>query len=406
MLLGVIETKSRTKQVCSLLKFMRKIMLNTIFTDPSVKRDFKKALSKDAQKKYNSGALGEYDDRTLIYDVFLQQDNQTVVVITPPPLNLSPELLPMFLVVDGKRKAFSLALKDRKFTVYKLKLDAMVGSNIVCELSVPQGDYKIELELRDSKVEGLALVTLQKNNNLSWIEDWIDFYREQYDVNHVFIYDNNSDNYAELSDALRGKATMIPWNFPYGPFYQHDNSFCQLGALNHFKYKYGDHCTILNFDIDELLFCRDQNVKNEILSRYYTRINSYQGSSLLASTPSEYSFKHFLYREKKSRNCAYKYIVKGDSAYLRVHAVKFFKNRYFFLHKMESLFRFIGNILSNKKLKHIKSDVFPIEKAYFIHYTPITTSWKESEREKIGVLDSDKYQLDALASKVFGDEYI
>ena len=106
--------------------------------------------------------------------------------------------------------------------------------------------------------------------------------------------------------------------------------------------------------------------------------------------------------EKSSRNCAYKYIVKGDSGYLRVHAVKFFQNRYFYLHKIESLLRYVGNVLSKKSSKKVKSDIFPIEKAYFIHYTPITTSWKESEREKVRELDSERYLLDPLAVKVFG----
>ena len=375
-------------------------MFNTILVNSNTQRCWKKKLSPEHQKQYDLGNIGEYDKNTLIYDIFIGNDNKTVIAILPPPVNLKSSLFPLFLDVNGKRKKFSLSLKDRKMSVFKLTLDTPLKEDLPCTLLLPQGQHDITLRHKTQILTGLSLVTLQKNNPVSWIKDWIDFYRSQFGIDHIYIYDNNSDNYQELCQALKGLATVVPWNFPYGPHYQHDNSFAQIGALNHFKFKYGHDCTIFNFDIDELLFCNDNNIKETIIASDYARINSYQGSPILPSTPKDYSFKHFLYREEKPRNCAYKYVVKGHLGYLRVHKHSFFQNRFYYLQLAKAGVHALRHFFSSKKARN-PYDVMPITQAYFIHYTPITTGWKETDRSKIKPLDLDKFVLDKLAERVF-----
>jgi hypothetical protein len=375
-------------------------MLNTIYAEGQEKRHWKKAISISNQEKYNRGEIGEYDEKTLIYDVFLKNDNKTVVVICPPPVNFTPQLQPIYLQIEDKKYKFSQTISDRKMLIFELTLRKALEQNTACTLCIPQGTYQIELDIHKKPLQGLALITLQKNNEIRWVEDWIEFYKTQFGIEHIFIYDNNSDNYEDLCKALDGKATIIPWNFPYGPHYLNDNAFTQIGALNHFTYKYGEACTIFNFDIDELLFCKNDDVKKSILSNYYTQVDSYQGAPLESSTPENYSFKDLLYREKQPRNGMWKYIVKGNIGYLRVHKFKFFYNKFYYFHKFEIIKNGLLGLIS-KNINKKSPDILPIKQAYFIHYTPITTSWKENTRAGTQHLDEAKFELDILAQQVF-----
>ena len=375
-------------------------MLQSVFAGSNIKRDWNSKISEKNITRYKNGEIGTYDDRTLIYDVFLKKDNKTVVIVTPPLVNFRKVFLPMYLIVGREKKKFRQALNDRKVNFFELTLDNVLEKNTCANLMTPQGNFTVDLNVRGDDIDGPALVTLQKNNRIDWVRDWVDYYQTQFGIKHIYIYDNSSQNYKELCQALEGKATIIPWNFPYGPHYVHGNCFAQEGALNHFMLKYGHDCTIFNFDIDELLFCKNEAVKSRIMSRYYSRFDSYQSQPLLESTPANYSFKDLLFREKDARKCCHKYIVQGNIAYLRVHKVKFFHNRFFYINLFRLVRSFITKVFSGEDKG--EKDLVSMEDAYFIHYTPITTSWKESDRARhVSPEELKEYKIDSLAEDVF-----
>ena len=112
----------------------------------------------------------------------------------------------------------------------------------------------------------LTLTTLQKNNPLPWISDWLLWHHRNFGIQRLILYDNSSSNREELIDRLISIARkleiiFVDWKFPFGlkPY-----KFCQLGSLNHCRLKfpipqgYG-----INLDIDEyLMYAGDSLLDN------------------------------------------------------------------------------------------------------------------------------------------------
>ncbi|HFM2595975.1 TPA: hypothetical protein ACG6Z2_004766, partial [Escherichia coli] len=97
-----------------------------------------------------------------------------------------------------------------------------------------------------------------KNNDLNWIKDWIIFYRDQYNINGVLIYDNSSTVYTldEMASFLSNEnlgveIVLVSWPFKYGPQGSDkdnlpwDSDFCQHGAMENAKVKYLKHANIV-----------------------------------------------------------------------------------------------------------------------------------------------------------------
>ena len=49
----------------------------------------------------------------------------------------------------------------------------------------------------------LTLSTVQKNNKLKWIKDWIEYYKEVHGVDRVILYDNASEYQSTLEQELK-----------------------------------------------------------------------------------------------------------------------------------------------------------------------------------------------------------
>ena len=104
------------------------------------------------------------------------------------------------------------------------------------------------------------LTTLQKNNKLKWIQDYINYYSRHIGVELITIYDNNSDNFFQLFQSVINKKKiktnlkLIQWNFVYdGKINDKWYNSCQCCSLTHAYYKFGKCDFFLNFDIDELI---------------------------------------------------------------------------------------------------------------------------------------------------------
>ena len=123
---------------------------------------------------------------------------------------------------------------------------------------------KLNRQLFDCKdSHHLTLSTLQKDNPISWISDWLTWYCRSFGVSRLILYDNNSNHRTELLDffhqcPLDLEIIFIDWPFPHGiePY-----KYCQRGTLNHCRVRFPvskGYC--LNFDIDEYLWFSDKNL--------------------------------------------------------------------------------------------------------------------------------------------------
>jgi len=352
-----------------------------------ITRELRTPLPIDVQEEYENGAYGQYDSKTLFYDIFLSPNSGCVVAIGPPLLNLKSELLPLEIKVNNQVITFSIDVNYKKLLVLKAKLKMPLSTPCKAVLKLNNGD-EVDVDLhRPEAVIGDTLVTLQKNNEIRWIKDWIKYYRSHLGIKNFFIYDNNSENQSELIEALEGDATIVPWAFPHGVSYYHSNQFCQIGALNHFKLKYGERSIIYNFDIDELLICKNDLIKEQIQKGESLRFNNY----LVPYLPVDkemYSFSDFIMREKKPKNSAFKYTVHGtDKGLMNVHYFKKEKN-------------ILDKLLLKKKSYGRLVD---IEDAYFLHYRGITTNWRthHSDRLKDIKIDASNLVKDTSIVEVF-----
>lgn len=115
--------------------------------------------------------------------------------------------------------------------------------------------------------KGIGFVTtMQKNEPVSWIKEWLQYYYVEYGVKGFLLYNNNCTDYTteELQSELRSMyhdivVEVVDWNVPYGPQTPAwDSDFAQYTQFEHCKYKYG-WCSpyVLNHDIDELLVTKE-----------------------------------------------------------------------------------------------------------------------------------------------------
>lgn len=208
-----------------------------------------------------------FDFDTLFYDCF-RVSRQEVMIIAPALFNLHSLMLKSAFYaghekVKIKIEPFKLVTRIRLFVPEVVKTLHLKGEI---------GDYHFDI-----RENGLALfkdmrliVTVQKDNDLQWIVDWVTFMRDVHGAEAVLIYDNGSTRYtlaaleATLA-AIKGLKAykVVAWNFIYGPgppptlpsskMYW-DSNFCQAAALEHSRRCYWQKAKCVSFsDVDELI---------------------------------------------------------------------------------------------------------------------------------------------------------
>ncbi len=119
-----------------------------------------------------------------------------------------------------------------------------------------------------------TMVTMNKNNPISWIRQWINYHNTVHGIDGFLIYDNASTDYSieELAKGLEDLNVIIrlvQWPYPYGPqgsdFAPWDSDYGQYVMLEHAKYRYLHSASlVLNNDIDELIVLKDNITLDDI----------------------------------------------------------------------------------------------------------------------------------------------
>jgi hypothetical protein len=110
------------------------------------------------------------------------------------------------------------------------------------------------------------MFTLQKDNPIAWIKQWIEYHHVNFAIDGFLIYDNGSKSYSpdELESQLQTTGAVVKvvrWDVPYGPqgfdcnyYNTWDSDYAQSSMFEHAKRRYLSNAKLaINADVDELL---------------------------------------------------------------------------------------------------------------------------------------------------------
>ncbi|MFK7891910.1 MAG: glycosyltransferase family 92 protein [Granulosicoccus sp.] len=344
-----------------------------------------------------SSDYANFETHTLLHDVFLAQNGKQIVAIGPPLLNLASVLTPVLLTITGWKKPIKARCQHRaRFSCYRFDLPKALHHATSLGIEVSFGGelrFDFQIARQVCRPAELQLITLQKNNEVAWILDWIQYYAHL-GVDRILLYDNGSDNIAELEQALQNlpsdvELILVRWHYAYGPSTSTRNRFCQSSQNNHAYYCFGQAAWAAHFDIDEYLVINDPDVRKGNASGELTasadsaggstgqsiqggalrrliqraprsvgqlRFDSYwvpnAGATFSESSDSVMpSIRDFPYRNRAARGKAHKYVAKQQAlSYANTHNCK---------------------LKVGYRRRHVKT-----EEAAFLHYKALTDDWR------------------------------
>jgi hypothetical protein len=222
-----------------------------------------------------------FDARTVFYDCF--RLTPTKVMLIGPPLTRFDGILDSLSISslpEGTQCRYEV---DHKFAtgfpnrrIHNLcRVVADVPEN-ASALHLESAAGKTVVEIRPNAGEMFrerrVLVTLSRNNDLSWICDWMRFHRDLQSADAVLLYDNGSTAYTvrSLFEAMMQVSgfkaiCVVEWPYKYGPQGvgrgTWDSAFCQDGALEDARWRFlTDAYGVLSCDVDELCLSHQGSV--------------------------------------------------------------------------------------------------------------------------------------------------
>jgi len=356
----------------------------------------------------------DYTNDTIFYDVFYKHDNSTIICAGPPLLNLKGALELQEISCNGKQLCYSCPTISKKYDLCNLiviKVPRLLRRELTVQLSFRFNLFQKVVEIsRNNPPVGengkslLTLVTLQKDNPLQWIRDWIRWHNLMHGVVRLILYDNGSKEYGyeKLADILENKedfqTVLVNWDFPYN-WNSWDSrmirgGWTQQGALNHCYLKYG-HCGwLLNLDIDEYLVAEDATSLRTYIktgTQYYLPFRVRDVVGIGPERPlAERSFRDFSYyletdqvsfqdflRYPKHPQC-WKYACQCNiPLWLSTHEVShkgFNRLKFQFQVRLHSIIRCMGLIKLFNKIMPNNNSAREIFRVY--HFALLSTAWK------------------------------
>lgn len=228
------------------------------------------------------GPPADFDRDTLFFDVFRVGDSE-IVCLGPQLDGITPEDFRVNFAGVGYDGAIDVRYEPPRMHQQPVGRFILTAPGIerVERLRVEIGNRHVIVAPQPAVSDWLAgervLMTLSKDNNLQWIEDWASFHVARQGASAVLLYDNGSTTYT-VEDVARAlsrvpglqRVVVVSWPFPYGvggsPPHPPLN-FCQTGMLDHARRCFcAKAASVLNLDIDELLPRTGQTIFERIES--------------------------------------------------------------------------------------------------------------------------------------------
>ena len=347
-------------------------------------------------KELTINDLEQYDDKTIFYDIFLDSDNKHIMAIVPPMFSLKKLLTPFeFIISDNIEFTNIVNLNQYQINqsegeilpIVKLifEYDCSKMNKIFAKIKFSKlNNLEFEFQIKKNilKSTKLTLTTIQKDNRIHWIKDWIEYY-SYHGINRLILYDNNSQNRDQLIKELQKITNMeiiiVLWDYKYGPYQSHKNQYCQPSSLIHCCSKYGQTQWMLNVDIDEYVISRQNRKISNYLKDISETVSFIYLNNFIVPNITEDDYQNIRLSSFKHRNIQ---MTKGGQKYLIRP-----KDAKFCLPHGASLLR--GEKVFSKEL-------------LFLHYIGLTTNWKPygKRMERLEV-DKTKYIEDSSVINFF-----
>lgn len=284
------------------------------------------------QPEYES----EFENLVVFYDCFASVDGACLVCIGPPLANLKRKVLP--LVFRGFQKRFlsrpNLRELDRHTQVWFRPRHIEAGFDTD---RFAQSLLRAQPNGSDLFENKRAIVTISRDNELTWIRDWVEFYARYHGCDAVLLYDNGSTKYGrdELQNVISAvpgiaQALVVRWPYKWGPSWgtaplrywqgpndiQHDfwdSDFLQYATLEHARHRFlGKASTVINADIDELVFTGSGESVFDLALRSKTGFLNYGGiwiENASTQTSSLRSYRDYIYNRRPPQPASGKWTV-------------------------------------------------------------------------------------------------
>ena len=230
----------------------------------------------------------QFDALNVFYDCFASLDGRRLICLGPPLWNLEP------VVVPAVERYFRKALFSRR-DVRRLDRNAQIWMKRRRNCGMLEGGYfnQEQLVVQPNQCELFrgkrVLLGISKNNELSWIRDWVWFYVSSHGCNAVLLYDNASTQYGveqiyEALSPLRGLDVILVMTWPYkwgclaGPNEIWDSDFAHYGMLEHARHRFLSRADgVVNSDIDELVVTKSGRSIFDLVGNSRTGYLNYAG---------------------------------------------------------------------------------------------------------------------------------
>lgn len=230
----------------------------------------------------------QFDDDTLAFDCFRVNDTQ-IALSGPSLLNLGPTVAAMRVMALPSETTCRVSTREMDRHA-RILVEAPPGTT---DLVLHLGEAPLTVRVGENGSDIFAgrrvLFTLSKDNQLSWITDWVRFAVTHHGADAVLVYDNGSTAYSaatllETLAAVPGikAAVVVEWPFKYGPAgigrSHWDSDFCQLGSWEHARWRFLSRArSVQNADVDELVVSRSGRSVFEAAEADLFGIVSYAG---------------------------------------------------------------------------------------------------------------------------------
>ncbi len=340
-------------------------------------------LPRAAERKRGQKFYDNFDAHTLVYDVFFHQNDEQVLLVCPPPVNLE----------NTWREASFYALPSKE----KLQADFFIlRSTMTIALNdVPIDTKEIEINFNEkayiAKVQpNLAekfnssrlMFTMNKNNPLAWIKEWACYHQVMHNVDSIILFDNGSSDYS-LNDiektlaSVKGIKNILVSSLPhkYGPhdtkviMYRFWANFLQLSSFSILFRRFGGKSFgILNCDIDELV----APIENSDV--FAKAKKSKDGLFILKGRWVEGVIQSDIKREDASHN-DFRLVRRDFRSWLNANKWSLDPSR-----------RWLDNLSIHPAVHRIRNAPKEISKhapkGLFWHFKGINTNWKENRTNK------------------------
>ncbi len=400
----------------------------------SVRREFPRYSElSDEHKK-------SLDSLTVFYDVFFDETENCVVGLGPELLNLRKDLWPLTIRISGQAVKYRIqSIKELVF-LHTESIGAVLPDRFDVVFEFASFFVAVPLESNDSipalisrQDRRLTLTTLQKDNPIPWISDWVTWYSRVHGVTRLVFYDNQSQSRKEVIEFLMQlrlnlEIVFVDWPFLYGGFKPY--FYCQIGSLNHCRMRFAvadGYC--LNFDVDEYLMLAKGNLLEHLDKTLHSPTPGCLAVSqfMVPSDPavmrsSEVRCWDFKYRERRPGYQGLskiwnpygrtKYIYSfGNVGYNTVHTTDSEKNDEFrkrYPIQLMMLFKVKKVIWElTKKVFKFKYPKPRIDTVYgkvtdiwFLHFVGLSTGWKPAEYTAATPSENDDWVAESTIAEI------